>query len=162
MAETVITWEDILQQAVQLEREAEALYRRWGEAFAAYPPVAFLWQEYAEEESRHACLLEDVLTRLPAAQRRQPADKGMEEAIRRARAVLTRHSARPTTFGEALESASEIENSEINAVLELLVQHFAPEITQEMIHAQLREHIAKMDEHVRSLDKTTLGLEAVW
>lgn len=160
--DTVITLEDILQRAIQLERDAESLYRRWSEAFAAYPPIALLWQEYAEEETYHARLLEEILARFPMEQRRQPADQEMIETMRRAQAVLKRSSLQPATLSEALEIASEVENSEINAVLELLVERFAPEVTREMIHAQLQEHITKMDEHMRSLEKTTLGLKANW
>lgn len=163
MPETdVVTIEAVTQQAIQLEREAESLYARWQRAFASYPPIALLWQEYAEEEAEHARLLEDILAHLPVEQRRQPAARDITEAMQRAQAVLDRHFSPPATLGEALELASEIENSEINAVLELLVQHFAPEMTQAMIHAQLREHIAKIDERMRSLEKTTLGLKAVW
>ncbi len=162
-AETnIVTVEEVIQQAIRLEREAELLYARWQSAFASYPPITLLWQEYAEEEAQHACLLEDIRARLPVEQRRRSANKEMVDAVQRAQAALSRHSLRPATVGEALVIASEIENSEINAVLELLVRRFAPERAQAMIHASLREHIAKMEESMRSLEHTILGLEAVW
>lgn len=88
MPETdVVTIEAVIQQAIQLEREAESLYARWQRAFASYPPIALLWQEYAEEEAEHARLLEDILAHLPVEQRRQPAARDITEAMQRAGCV---------------------------------------------------------------------------
>ena len=65
-------------------------------------------------------------------------------------------------MGEALEVAVTIENSEINSVLGLVVEHFAPDLAGEMIHAQLREHVARLETRLQSLDSSTRNLKAVW
>ena len=47
---------------------------------------------------------------------------------------------------EALEIATQIENSEINTILEFLVTHFSEqESTKEMVHLQMREHVEKLN-----------------
>jgi len=121
-----------------------------------------LWEEYADEERHHAQLLASIRQRLPAGQREQPAGSDLCEALRTAHAILKRQSRKPETVGEALEVAVTIENSEINSVLGLVVEHFAPDLAGEMIHAQLREHVARLETRLQSLDSSTRNLKAVW
>ncbi len=158
----VTTVEQAIDQAIALEHEAEAIYRRWQEAFADYPPIVSLWEEYADEERRHAQILEGIRQRLPAEQRKRPAGNNLCEALRMAHALLERQSQNPETVGEALEVAVTIESSEINSVLAMVVEHFAPDLAGEMIHAQLREHVARLETRLQSLDQPTRNLKAVW
>jgi hypothetical protein len=52
-----------------------------------------------------------------------------------------------TSLDEALELAVQYENSEINTILEFLVTHFSEEeTTKEMVHAQMRKHVEKLNQ----------------
>lgn len=140
------TVNEVFRQAIRLEKRSRAFYTRWQRQFASLPVVALLWKEYAQDEASHARLLAQIRLHLTPSQREQEADPEVVEAILRAQSRLQRLSQRKVeTFSDALEIAEEVEYSEMNSVLEFLVSHFAPELWEEMIHAQLREHVGRLN-----------------
>jgi rubrerythrin len=144
----------LFDQAIELEKSAERLYRRFGEWFADYPVVATFWKHYADEEKGHAAYLERVLTGVDASRLAKPANANMLRAVRDclAAASLDRLGG-IQTLEDAFQLATELENSETNTIFEFIVMNFSTEElaqSHKFLRAQLSSHITKLQDEFPS------------
>jgi len=140
------TVDDLFTLAISAENAAESLYTGLASKFAHHPDVAAFWQRYAGEEDGHARWLKEKQAQLSEEQRTAPAD---ETTVIQLRDVLTfsvpKALANIGDLEQALKIATELENSETNAIFEFLIENFADdERTQTFLRAQLRSHISNL------------------
>jgi hypothetical protein len=137
---------ELFDIAIGLEEAGEAIYGHWKTIFAEYPKVVAFWEQYREEEFLHAKLLKKIKANLSPEQLAKPADLAVYQAALNVQDDTKRIKRDVDTLDEALELASQIENSEINTILEFLVTHFSQEeTTKEMVHHQMREHVETLN-----------------
>lgn len=137
---------ELFEIAINLETAGEGIYGYWQELFADYPKVSAFWKEYQEEELHHARLLQKIRANLTPEQLAAFADLEVYQAALNVQEDTKHINKDVETLDEALELASQIENSEINTILEFLVTHFSQEeTTKEMVHHQMREHVETLN-----------------
>ncbi|MBN1659749.1 MAG: hypothetical protein JXA93_15195 [Anaerolineae bacterium] len=140
------TINDLFEVAIAAERAAEALYDTLHDRFAAHEAVAHFWRSYAREEAGHARRLERIRDQMPAGNLSLEADAEMLEMARRNLSLAQRVStAEILTMDDAYQLAHELEHSEVNTILELLVADYAGDAQAVMlVRTQLRDHIEKL------------------
>ena len=137
---------ELFDLAIHLEEAGEGVYEHWEKLFAHNPEVADFWKICQEEEIHHAKLLRKIKSKLTPEQLTEPADLAIYQAAINTREDTKKIKVDVNTFDEAIEIATQIENSEINTILEFLVTHFAEEeSTKEMVQSQMREHVEKLN-----------------
>lgn len=140
------TVDDLFELAIAAERAAQALYDRLHDLFAANEAIAGFWRSYAHEEAGHALRLEHIRDNIPAQDRLLAADPDMIDMARRhVDAAQKTNAAGVRTLDEAYQLAHELEHSEVNTILELLVANYAgdPQAVA-LVRDQLREHIDRL------------------
>ncbi len=141
-----ITVAQLFDMAIAAEHTAEHVYRSLKEKFRNHPDVAQFWDDYADEEVGHANWLNNIRKGLAPEQLDAPVEAQIIEKMN----VVLRFSAENALrevedLEDAYQLASDLENSETNAIFEFLVDHFASdERTQAFLRAMLREHVAKL------------------
>ena len=140
------TVDDLFDMAIAAERTAEALYESLHDRFAAYPPVASFWHTYACEEAGHANCLQEIRDGIPANRLASQADPEMLDTARRNLAAAQRAGAvEIRTMDDAYQLAHELEHSEVNTLLDLLVTNFVNDAqAHALLRSQLREHIDRL------------------
>ena len=140
------TTADLIELAVQGERQAEEFYLRLAEMFAAHPQIEAFWQEYAREENAHACWLETLRGRIGAERLSEPVDEGLiQQAVRAIATPPEAYLAGIHNLQQAYDTANELEHSETNTVFEFLVSNFADDMqTRAFLRAQLSEHVGRL------------------
>jgi rubrerythrin len=149
MTSTTETVAKLFEDAITLERAAETLYRQLEKMFAGCPEVARFWKHYADEESGHASYLERVRAGVGAGRLIQPADEDMLQKVR-----VCLEQASPTrlaaikTLEDAHQLATELENSETNAIFEFIILNFSTDElakSHAFLRTQLNTHIARLE-----------------
>ena len=137
---------ELFEMAIAAERAAEELYRRLGQMFAHHSQATAFWQRYAIEEAGHAKMLKYLRDRLTPEQLAQPAEASMlQKAHRTLELSIDNLLSKIKNLEDAYQLASELENSETNAVCEFLIDNFAAdEKTQIFLRAQLRDHVGHL------------------
>ena len=146
MANMAPTVEELFDIAIYLEEAGKGVYEHWQTLFAHRQKAATFWKEYQEEELLHAKLLREIKANLTPEQLAEPVDVTVYQTALDSQTDAKNIKKDVETLDEALEIATQIENSEINTILEFLVTHFAEqESTKEMVHLQMREHVEKLN-----------------
>jgi len=140
------TLADLFELAIQAERNAEALYDRFAQLFAAHPKVADFWHQYARQEAAHADWLTQLVESLDADQLDAPADPTiLNNAQRLLSFSLDKVLETVHTLDDAYQLATEMENGETNAIFQFLTEHVAPsEQLRAFLRGQLRDHLSKL------------------
>jgi rubrerythrin len=140
---------DLFEYAIALEKAAETLYKELVNRFAHYSDVAAFWRSYAEEEKGHASYLERIKADVDVNRLSRQADNSM---LHKVQACLTKASparlANIKTLEDAYQLASELENSETNAIFEFMIVNFSTdELAQahKFLRTQLSTHIARLE-----------------
>ena len=134
----------LFELAIKAELVARDLYRQLAQKFSSHSEVVSFWEELARQEIDHAGALQRIYAKLTPEQRAAPADPVKLAGIR---SVLAEPLARLlediTNLEEAYRLASDLENSEVNAVFEFLINCFStdPQVG-DFLRAQLQEHLA--------------------
>lgn len=165
MNNTAKTVGGLFDYAIALERAAETLYRQLEKMFAHHPEVANFWGHYAEEESGHAAYLERIKANVEAQRLSQPADDLM---LKNVRYCLEKTSpARLSTIQtleDAHQLATELENSETNAIFEFMIVNFSTdELAQahKFLRTQLNDHIARLEKDFPNPYKSRIARQNV-
>ncbi len=136
----------LFEMAIEAEERLEKMYKRFADMFRHRSDVAAFWERYAEEEHGHAEWLKRIRDKQPQEQLDQPADSTMLEYARKALgAKLEKRVKGIKNLEDAYQLASDVENSETNAVFEFLITHFPFDSkTHVFLRAQLKKHIARL------------------
>ncbi len=149
MASNTDTVAKLFEYAIALEQAAESLYRQLEKMFADYPEVALFWKHYADEENGHASYLERIRTGVDAERLSQQADADMLQKVQ-----YCLEKASPTrltninTLEDAHQLATELENSETNAIFEFMILNFSTDElakSHSFLRTQLSTHIARLE-----------------
>jgi len=109
------------ESAMQMERDAAALYRRFAAMFASENEVANFWIGLSADEDEHEAMLRAMLEGLPQEQRREPADREVAMNIERGmRRIETIPQDSVADFDQAYSIAQSLESSEVNLVFTFL------------------------------------------
>jgi len=132
--------------ATAAENAAEAMYLILAQRFAPYPEVARFWHEMAHEETVHARTLERLRELQASEVLDSPADPCMlQKAERNAHEDIIERARRVSDLEEAYQLAHAVENSEVNAVSELLLTTFPEDpASGQFLRAQLHEHVQRL------------------
>ncbi|MEW6401913.1 MAG: ferritin family protein [Chloroflexota bacterium] len=115
------TISELFTVSLQLEREAHIIYSKWAKAFAAYPEIASFWLQYAQEELRHAKLLEKARSSLSPEQ--LMSGTGVSSFLTTFDLLqnLKQFEEKIINLEDAYQFAKKMEHSEINTLFEFLV-----------------------------------------
>jgi hypothetical protein len=149
MSSSTETVAELFEYAIALERAAETLYKQLEKMFANYPEVALFWKHYADEENGHALYLERIRASADVNRLSQPADGDMIQKVRHCleKASPTR-LADIKTLDDAHQLATELENSETNAIFEFMILNFSTDElakSHSFLRTQLSTHIARLE-----------------
>lgn len=140
---------DLFEHAITLERGAEDLYRQLEKMFASHAEVAAFWRHYGDEENGHALYLERVRAGVGAGRLAQPADEDMMRKVRDCLELASpARLANIKTLEDAYELATELENSETNAIFEFIILNFSTDElakSHSFLRTQLNVHIARLE-----------------
>jgi len=114
--------------------------------FAHHPQATAFWQRYAIEEAGHAKMLKYLRDRLSPEQLALPAEASvLQKAHHTLELSIDSLLSKIKNLEDAYQLASELENSETNAVCEFLIDNFAAdEKTQTFLRSQLRDHVGHL------------------
>ena len=143
------TVDQLFDYAIELERAAETLYRQMGKLFAHQHDVAQYWEHYADEERGHASYLERTKAGVSAERLALPADGKIITDTRKCLDVLSRKKLESIhNLEDAYQLATELENSETNAIFEFMITNFSTvelEKSHKFLQIQLGSHIARLE-----------------
>ena len=137
---------ELFDLLIEMEKATQTFYLRLTEMFAHEPRAAEVWWLMAADEGSHAQLLERTRDALTPEQLAAPAPPAL---LKSARAIIRfdpeRALAGIETLDDAYEMAHAGENSEINAIFEILLSTYFPtDIQHTFIQSQLREHVDRL------------------
>ncbi|MFZ5911057.1 MAG: ferritin family protein [Chloroflexota bacterium] len=139
----------LFEYAIALERATETLYGQLERMFAHYPDVARFWKQYADEENGHASYLERIRGGMDAERLSHPADGEMLQKARQCLANATQERLKDVkTLDDAHQLATELENSETNAIFEFMVVNFSTDElakSHRFLRTQLSAHNARLE-----------------
>ncbi len=140
------TLDETFHAAIAAERAAETLFRGLQTRFAAHPAVAAFWDDYAQDEQRHAAWLEELYARMDAPRLAEPVDQHTAALVKAVAGFSVEKAlAGVTDLEDAYQLVNEIENAETNAIFQFLMNNFEPDEEMKVfLRAQLQKHIAKL------------------
>ncbi len=137
---------ELFDLAIRAEEATEVIYRGLEAKFVHQPEVAAFWSDYAADEAKHAHTLECIRDTLGQERLSAPAPpKTLEDARKAAYFPVARVLRDVRDLEQAYQLAHQLENSETNAIFEILVRDFS--IAQQnclFLVAQLNDHIFKI------------------
>ena len=140
------TNKDLFALAIAAERTAKSLYQGLAAKFANHPDVAAFWNRYAEEEEGHALWLERLHNEVDTAKLSEPADVWTLEKLEHVQRFSVEDALNEiVTLEDAYQLVNDLENSEMNAVFEFLIDQFSSDSrTQAFLRSQIRSHVANL------------------
>jgi rubrerythrin len=139
----------LFEYAIQLEKDAEKLYRKFAGMFLDHPEVTRFWEHYADEEKGHASYLERIQAGVDADRLSKQADSFIFQKVRQCLEQIAQAKLNEIkTLEDAFNLATELENSETNAVFEFMIVNFSTdELAQshQFLRTQLSTHIARLE-----------------
>lgn len=149
MSNNTETVGNLFEYAIELERAAENLYRKLEEKFSLYPEVALFWNHYADEESGHASYLERIRDGVDTDRLSSQADGVILQKVRQCLDMASNVGlGKIKTLEDAHQLATELENSETNAVFEFMIINFSTDElakSHQFLRTQLNVHIARLE-----------------
>lgn len=139
----------LFEHAIELEKDAEALYKQLERMFSGYPEVALFWKNYANEERGHAEYLERIRQGVDSDRLSRRADGAIFAKVRQCldkSAQIRLEDIK--TLEDAFQLANEIENAETNAIFEFMIVNFSTDElakSHKFLRAQLSSHIARLE-----------------
>ena len=140
----------LFEHAINLENGAETLYRNFGKIFSHYPEVARFWERYADEEKGHAAYLKRIQAGVDASRLSHPADRVIFQKVQQClRDVAQVKLEEIQTLEDAFQLATELENSETNAIFEFIIVNFSSDElakSNQFLRTQLNTHIVRLED----------------
>lgn len=141
------TVETMFSLAIQAEQAAREFYEGLLHQFGHAPRAAAVWQEMMEDEEEQIRFLEEVRARLTPEQLRDPANPDIMQKLRE----CLEFSPQDTLQGirdlnDAYHYAHELEYSEINAILEFIINeyHLDPAVRAHLVDHYLQTHVKRL------------------
>jgi hypothetical protein len=135
------TLHDLFDRSIQIEKQAELIYKELEKRFAHHPEAAALWNALAADEAIHARELAKALESAPPV---KLAGQAPAEVWASVQEILNRMSqdvlGSIESLKDAYELAHQLEYSEVNAIFEFLTVDAVPGNVE---RAFVRTHIIK-------------------
>ena len=132
---------DLFDRSIQIEKQAEVIYKELEEMFAHHPEAAALWNALAADEVIHAQVLAKALESAPPE---KLANQAPAEVWASVQEILDRMGqdllGSIKSLKDAYELAHQLEYSEVNAIFEFLTVDAVPGNVE---RAFVRTHIIK-------------------
>jgi hypothetical protein len=127
MAEnSVVTVEDLIRFAVEIEKSAGALYEGYARSFSHCPEALALWEGLKADEKEHEEILKGVMESLGPERLGADADPVLSCGLREAASSAARMACREIgSLEDAFETAGRLEDSEVNFVARALLERYA-------------------------------------
>jgi rubrerythrin len=139
----------LFEYAIELERAPEIIYRQLEKMFSNHPEVALFWKHYADEERGHAEFLERIREGVAVDRLSLQADASMLQKVKQClESASPKNLERIETLQDAHQLATELENSETNAIFEFMIVSFSTEElvkSHQFLRTQLNVHIARLE-----------------
>jgi hypothetical protein len=149
MSNSTETIGKLFDYAIELERATEILYRQLEKMFAHYPEVALFWKHYADEENGHASYLERIRAGMDMGRLSRQAEGVMFQKVRQCLEMSSETRLKSIeNLEDAHQLATELENSETNAVFEFMIVNFSTDElakSHQFLRTQLSTHIARLE-----------------
>ena len=156
----------LFEYAIELERATESLYRQLENMFSQYSEVALFWRRYADEEKGHASYLERIRKGVDVDRLSRQADGSMLQKVRQCLDLASQAKLKNIkTLEDAHQLATELENSETNAIFEFMIVNFSTdELAQshKFLRTQLSSHIAKLENEFPNPYKSRIARQQVF
>lgn len=141
------TVETLFSLAIQAEQAAREFYEGLLHQFGHVPSAAAVWQAMLEDEEEQIRFLEQVRAHLTPEQLQAPADPDMMHKLRN----CLKFSPQDVLQGihdlnDAYHWAHDLEHSEINAVLEFIINkyHLDPAVRAQLADHYLQTHLKRL------------------
>ena len=135
------TLHDLFDRSIQIEKQAEIIYKELEKRFAHHPEAAALWNALAADEAIHAQVLVKALESAPPE---KLASQAPAEVWANVQEILNRMGqdllGSIKSLKDAYELAHQLEYSEVNAIFEFLTVDAVP---GNLERAFVRTHIIK-------------------
>lgn len=155
----------LFEHAIELEKATETLYRHLGRMFSHLPEVEAFWRHYADEERGHASYLERIRKGVAVDRLSRRADDSMLEKVRQCLAKASESRIEGIqNLEDAFELATELENSETNAIFEFMIVNFSTDElarSHQFLRTQLSTHIAELENEFPNPYKSRIARQNV-
>ena len=150
-----VTVAGFIERAMTWESAARDYYLTFSSAFRSDSAVAEIWQQMADDESRHLSILTRTRDSLSDHRLAAPLDSRGVALVESVEAEFRRiRTAEVRTLDDAYEIAHGLESSEVNAVFELLVTLQAEDAgATALLEAQFGEHVGRLALLARRYDR---------
>lgn len=143
------TIDDLFATAIDAEATVKCFYSRLANLFVHLPEVSRLWKMMMDDEDFHARELKDIKGRLTAEQLNKAAVPQiaalMDAAMEDLTGKLDINNIK--TLDDAVETAYELEFSEINTVFHAITKEYASSETRaNFVLSMVREHVSRLEE----------------
>lgn len=166
MSDNIETVGKLFEYAIELEKAAESLYRQLETMFSEYPEVALFWRHYADEEKGHASYLERIRQGVDIHRLSRQADSNILQKVRQCLGKVSQSKLENIkTLDDAHQLATELENSETNAIFEFMIINFATDElakSHQFLRTQLSTHITKLENDFPNPYKSSIARQKVF
>lgn len=140
------TVDTLFSLAIAAETAARDFYHGLVRKFAHAPRAARVWQEMLAGEEEHIHLLEQIRSTLPSERLQASADADVIRKIHSALKFSPQRTLQKIhTLDDAYEVAYELEHSEVNSVVEFIVNEYVePGLRLQMVNHYLTAHIKRL------------------
>jgi rubrerythrin len=147
----------LFRESARAEWQVRNLYLQFSDMFSHLPEVSNFWKDLAQDEEKHAKLLQTIQGNLSDNQLSQDADRDLMANIMQVLEDLG--NVLPDsiyTLDDAYEVAHELEFSEINSVFKVLATEFVSDETRrETTLSHLGQHQRKLMEFTENIGDRT-------
>lgn len=140
------TFEEILENAIEIEKSAGRLYVKFAKMFSSFPKAAEFWKEMNKDELDHAKWLIEIKESLSDKELSSSPDYNLILKVHHINKLLDKYSAKKIeNLDDAYELAHDIESSEVNNLFSLLTHKFiSSEDKRRILLSEINEHQMKI------------------
>ncbi len=141
------TVETLFALAIQAEQSARDFYAGLLRLFSHAPRAAAVWQDMKNDEEEHIRFLEEVRARLNPDQLQAPADPEMMRKLQGCLQFSPQDALQGIrNLNDAYRHAHELEHSEVNTVLEFIINeyHLDPAVRAHLVDQYLQIHLKRL------------------
>jgi len=131
---------------IDWESQARDLYLNFANLFSYDPKISEFWLQLSKDESGHIDVLTDILNKTPREKLLMELSNEKWNSLTRVEGLIKEASTKKIqTLNDAYEIAHQLETSEMNILLKMLVNEYLPdEEGYKFIFSDVTEHIEKL------------------
>jgi rubrerythrin len=140
------TIEHLLAYSIEIEYNVAHIYAALSKLFPHVEGLADFWRGLAEDEIRHAAILQEIRKLLTPEQLLSSSDQKMRDDVARIHSRLRKDlTGEINTLDDAYELAHDLEFSEVNAVFQFLAGEYIPSgERKQLVRSEIEQHLNKL------------------